>query len=67
MTAAAVRDEPATHAELAALKVEIAALRAELAAFEARFTRRLYGAMSAFVISNGLFAAAVIVAVKLLP
>ena len=64
MTATAFRDEPATKAEL---KFEIADLRAELAAFEARFTRRLYGAMAALVISNGLFAAAVIVAIKLLP
>lgn len=57
MTAAAFRDEPATKADL----------RAELAAFEARFTRRLYGAMAALVISNGLFAAAIVGAVKLLP
>lgn len=64
MTAAAIRGEPAANTDL---KAEITALRAEIAAFEARFTRRLYGAMSAFVISNGLFAAAVIVAVKLLP
>ena len=64
MTDAAARSEPATKAEL---KFEIADLRAELAAFEARFTRRLSGAMAALVISNGLFAAAAVVAIKLLP
>lgn len=42
-------------------------LKAEIAALEARLTNRLYGVVLTAVISNGLFAAAVIVAVKLLP
>ena len=54
-------------AEIAAVRAEIAAVRAEIAALEALLTNRLYGVVLTAVISNGLFAAAVIVAIKLLP
>ena len=42
-------------------------LRAEIAALEARFTNRLYGVVLTTITTNGLFAAAVVVAIKLLP